>query len=206
LAYFKNINNYIPKPSFAFEISSVTALAPAPDFMQQNFSSVDSSSHLLRSLLLFQQLLRFHAKDTDPAAFIDADLERIEWVNENAVMEEKDSLYSLALQYITSSYADNIVAAQAWYLLAKIDADNAATYNPFGDTTHRYDYAKSKKTYRRKIKKQPAKSEGNSNMQQLLKEITKKVLHTQVESVNIPATHSVCMCNTGMSIRCISVL
>ena len=34
--------------------------------------------------------------------------------------------------------------------------------------------------------KQPAKSEGNNNMQQLLNEIVKKELKTQVENVNVP--------------------
>jgi hypothetical protein len=99
LAYFKNINNYYTKAVIAFEISSVTALAPAPDFMQTNiFLLLTAVSHLLRSLLLFQQLLRFHAKDTILRHLSMPTLKRIEWVNENAVMEEKDSLYSLALQ------------------------------------------------------------------------------------------------------------
>lgn len=186
LDHFKNSNNYITKPSFAFEIKEAAALAPADNFIDHHFSSADSASNLLQSILLFQQLMQFHQHDADPSAFIDVNLERIDWVNENGVMENKDSLYKNALEDITRSYADNIIASQAWYLLAKTDADNAKLYKPFGDSTHRYDYTKAKQLIEERQKKQPVKSEGYSNMQQLLNEINKEELTTQVESVNVP--------------------
>jgi hypothetical protein len=46
--------------------------------------------------------MQFHLQDADPAALIDVILERIGWVYENGVMENKDSLYKTALEDITS--------------------------------------------------------------------------------------------------------
>lgn len=186
LDYFKNDNGYFTKPIFAFEITDPAALGHADEFIRHQFSSQDSSSNLLQSILLFQQLMQFHQQDADPSAFIDINLERIDWVNENTMIVEPETLYKHALEDITKSFPGNSVAAQAWYLLAEIDAENAKTYTPFGDSTHRYDYVKAKQQIEEILLKHPVKSEGNSNMQRLLAEITKKDLKTQVENVNVP--------------------
>lgn len=186
LDHFKDDNNYITQPEYAFEIKETSALSTADSFIQYNFVSIDSTSNLLKTLQLFQQLMRFHKADKDPSAFIDVNLERIEWVNGKAVIDNKEALYKNALEEITAKYADNTVAAQAWYLLANIHADKAATYKPFEDTIHRYDYIKAKQIIDARLQKDTAASEGRSNMLQLQNSIITIELKTQVESINIP--------------------
>ncbi len=186
LDYFKSPNAYITKPTYAFEVKDAAALGNSDIFLNTKFSSKDSSSYLLKSLQLFQQLMQFHKNDKDPSAFIDVNLERIAWVNDNAVMDEKETLYQKSLEDITQHYTDDPAAAQAWYLLAKIIADKATGYNPFGDTMYRYNYVAAKQMIEERLKAQPAASEGNSNMQQLLKQIETKDLSSQVENVNVP--------------------
>ncbi len=102
-------------------------MAKAIDFIHHDFRSEDSLSHQLLALQLFQRLMQFHQKDADPSALIDVDLERIQWVFQNTVMDGKEKLYQNALTAVTQNYPDNAVAQQAWYLLAKIYADKAAT-------------------------------------------------------------------------------
>ena len=186
LDYYKNGNAYITKPSYAFEIKAPEALGTTDIFLKQNFKAADSSSNLLMALHLFQQLMHFHKNDVDASAFIDVNLERIEWVHENSIIENKEALYKQALEEITGSYAGNINTIQAWYLLAKIYADRAATYQPFGDTAYRYDYNKAKEIIDEQLKAKTKANEGSSNLKQLLSDILGKELHTQTESINVP--------------------
>ncbi|CAN5578739.1 alpha-2-macroglobulin family protein [soil metagenome] len=186
LDHFKDDNNYITQPEYAFEIKEAAALSTADNFMQHHFTSADSVSNMLKVLQLFQQLMQFHRADKDPSAFIDVNLERIEWVNEKAVIDDKEALYKNALEEITAKYADNTVAAQAWYLLSKIYADKAATYKPFSDTANRYAYLEAKAIIDARLKKDTAVSEGRSNMLQLQNSINIIELKTQLESINIP--------------------
>ncbi|QEC69671.1 alpha-2-macroglobulin [Panacibacter ginsenosidivorans] len=186
LDHFKNDNNYITQPDYTFEIKEEAALSTADNFIQHSFKSVDSTSNILKALQLFQQLMQFHKADKDPSALIDVNIERIEWVNEKAVIDEKEALYKTALEEITTKYANNSVAAQAWYLLAKIYADKAGTYKPFGDTTNRYAYIKTKEIINARLKQDTIASEGRSNMLQLQNSINTIELQTQVEGINIP--------------------
>lgn len=186
LDHFKDDNNYITQPEYVFEIKEVAALASAEHFMQYNFASADSTSNMLRALQLFQQLMQYHKADRDPSAFIDVNIERIEWVNEKAVIDDKETLYKNALEEITKEYPESTVAAQAWYLLANIYAEKAATYKPFSDTVNRHAYVKAKEIIDARLKQDTIASEGRSNMLQLQNSINTIELKTEVESINIP--------------------
>ncbi|HRI20203.1 MAG TPA: alpha-2-macroglobulin family protein, partial [Panacibacter sp.] len=186
LDFYKDANSYLTRPAFVFEIQEPEALATADIFIKHNFNSSDTSSHLLMGLHLFQQLMQFHKNDRSPSAFIDVNLERIVWVYANSSTDNKEVLYKKALEELTQQYPDNSNTAQAWYLLANIDADKAAKYQPSGDTSGRYGYVKAKALIEEKLKIQNTASEGSSNMQQLLTAILKKELQTQVENINVP--------------------
>ncbi len=186
LQYYKDENNYITKPAYAFTIKDSAALGSAAIFMDARFISKDSSSNLLLSLQLFQQLMRFHARDNDPAAFIDINLERIEWVNEHGIFENKKVLYTKALEDITTSFPNDKFTINAWYLLAKQYADQAKLYTPFGDTSYRYDYLKAIGIAGKQLQQKDADSMGVLNMQHLLFSIKEQQLSTTVESINVP--------------------
>jgi uncharacterized protein YfaS (alpha-2-macroglobulin family) len=186
LDHFKNDNNYLTQPEYAVEIKEEAALATADRFIRHTFESVDSTSNILKALQLFQQLMQFHKEDTDPSALIDVNIERIEWVNEKAVIDDKMTLYKTALEDVTTYYAKNSAAAQAWYLQAKIYADKAETYKPFGDTANRYAYIKAKEIIDAGLKQDTTASEGRSNMLRLQSSINTIELKTQVENINIP--------------------
>jgi hypothetical protein len=142
--------------------------------------------------LLYQQLISFHLNDATPGALIDVDIERIEFVNEKGVQENKKELYLLALNHIARQY-ENLpagqagipAASQAWYLIAAQHNEDANTYQPYGDTTHRYDRVKAKEICE-KILAQKDSSEGKINCYNLLNEINRKDLQFSVEKVNIP--------------------
>ncbi|WP_153796039.1 alpha-2-macroglobulin family protein [Foetidibacter luteolus] len=186
LDYFKSGDAYLTQPDYAFTLTDKTALGTAAEFMQYKFESRDTASHLLLALHLFQELMRFHSKHKEPSAFIDVNLERIEWVKQQASIDNEDELYIAALKDITGTYPDEPAAAQAWYLFINTYAAKAQQYKPLTDTANQYAYVTAKALIGQRLKAQPAPSEGNSNMQQLLDRITEKEITTQAENVNMP--------------------
>jgi hypothetical protein len=185
LDYFKNDERNITKPAYAFEINQASAFDPAADFIDRKFETRDSLSLEQKALLVYQQLIAFHLKDAKPDALIDVDIERIQFVNEKGIQENKKELYLLALNHIVHQYENMPAAAQASYLIAAQYNQDADTYQPYGDTTHRYDRVQAKEICE-KILAQNDSSEGKINCFNLLNEINRKDLQFSIEKVNIP--------------------
>ena len=185
LDYFKNDERDITKPAYAFEINQASAFDPAADFVHRKFETDDSLSLQQKALLLYQQLISFHLNDANPGALIDVDIERIQFVNEKGVQENKKELYLLALNHLVHQWENIPSASQASYLIAGQYNEDADTYQPYGDTTHRYDRVRAKEICE-KVLAQKDSSEGKINCYNLLNEINKKDLQFSVEKVNIP--------------------
>jgi TonB-dependent SusC/RagA subfamily outer membrane receptor len=185
LDYFKTGDYYLTKLTYAFELKDVLALSNASTFITTTFTSKDIASHLLKSLQLFQQLLRFHSKDTDKNAFVDVDLERIEWVNQNLI-GDKETAYVQALTGVTE--ISSARTAQAYYLLANHYAQAANNYQPFGDTMQRFGKVKAMQIIKEGLSKYKQDDEGVANLKNLQQDILQKSITTQTEEVNIPNT------------------
>ena len=185
LNYFKSDEPDVSKPAYAFEIENPTSFAPASEFIRASFLTKDSASIHYRAILLYQQLIRFHLQDPQPDAMIDVDIQRIQFMRQYAVMENKEDLYFDALQYITAQYPENKTAASAWYLQAQSYADKAASYDPLRDTANRYSYLQARSICEN-ISKQTDSSQGKSACERLLQQILRKELLMEAEKVNVP--------------------
>lgn len=184
LDYFKNDERDITRPAYAFEINNPVAFAPVNEFINANFISKDSTSLHQKALIIFQQLLSFHQKDKNPDALIDADIERINFVNQYGVMPNKDSLYSNALKNLIGKYANNPLSAQATFLIAQNMYNKAIEANR-NRTSSDYTIIKAKEILDNMIKRFP-KSEGGINAQNLLKTILHPSLNLTTEKINVP--------------------
>ncbi|HEX6848730.1 MAG TPA: alpha-2-macroglobulin family protein, partial [Chitinophagaceae bacterium] len=185
LAYFKNDETDIERPAYAFEIDQASAFEPVADFVKVKFVTKDSLSLRHKALLIYQDLLSFHLKDTKPDALIDTDIDRLEFVYNNSTHPHRDDLYKTALNIIANKYGDHPAAAQAWYLLAKRYDEEANSYSPFGDTTKRYSRIKAKEICE-KIITQKDSSEGKINCGNLLRQIKEIDFSFKLEKVNVP--------------------
>lgn len=176
------------RPASAFILPGKPALSTMDNFISHRFLTRDSSSPGWNSLQLFQQLLQFHRKDADPNALLELNTERIEWVYQQTELAEKDALYVTALKEMTVSYPTYAATAQAWYLLARKEADKAATYQPFQDSTGRWGYRKAEELAEKAISLFTGKENhpGIGNLQNLIREIHRKEVNTRTESVNLP--------------------
>ncbi|MBS1627703.1 MAG: alpha-2-macroglobulin [Bacteroidetes bacterium] len=187
LDYFKTGNYYITKPTYTFELKNIKALLPAQQFIKESFTHADSTSHLLLSLQLFQQLIALHLNDENKNALVDVDLERIEWVNSNLVNDNKDDAYVAALQNIIQSYLTTNRTTLAYYLLASYYNNKGRYYEPYGDTTNRYCLVKAISIINNGLLQYTLKNnEGVNNLLNLKSEILSKQLSVTTEKVNIP--------------------
>ena len=185
LEYFKNDERDIDKPAYKFEIDQASAFEPASVFITRKYITRDSASLQHNALLIYQDLISFHLKDAKPDALLDADIQRLEFVHENSVHENKKELYRSALEQLGNKYKDNPAASQAWYLLAQQFVNDANDYTPFKDTTNRFAKLKAKKICEN-ILQQKDSSEGKINCFNLLNRINSKDLKFTLEKVNVP--------------------
>jgi len=107
--------------SNAFELTADSPIfSSRDDFLAWNPQSPDDRSPLLRAVRLYQDLLRFHQDDEDPAARLDADLLRLEFGNNHAIGDEKTSRYQAALRRFESAHASHPISTRALHNLAMI--------------------------------------------------------------------------------------
>ncbi|MDP4211456.1 MAG: alpha-2-macroglobulin family protein [Bacteroidota bacterium] len=185
LEYFQFDDPEKPMPEDAFEMDNPAIFLPGRQFMEYDFRDPDSLSNHQTALKLFQNLLRFHAKDTKTDAWIDADISRLIFAKRYAVIAARDSLYLSSLQQITERHPTQPSSAKAWYLQAAYYAGRAAAFNPITDTAHQYEYEKARAICEM-VSKQKDSSEGKTNCYILLNNILRKTFRLQTEKVNIP--------------------
>jgi uncharacterized protein YfaS (alpha-2-macroglobulin family) len=104
----------------AFELEADgPAFADAATFAAWNpAASPDDTSPKLKAIRLYQQLLHFHAADTDRTAFLDVDLARLAYAHNVAVGETEAERYKAALARFIAATARHEIFARACALLA----------------------------------------------------------------------------------------
>ncbi|HEX9511392.1 MAG TPA: alpha-2-macroglobulin family protein [Puia sp.] len=188
LDYFKTDERDLNKPAYAFEIDDPVVFSDASAFTMHSFRTTDSLSLHFKALQLFQRLIRLHLPDPRPDALLDVDIERLNFANAYAVLNNKEDLYSQALARITNRYSNEPAAAEAWYLQARQYTSRAGSYDPLKDTTNRYGYVTAKAICEKVLAQGSGKdsSEGKTHCAMLLKNILRKELLLQTEKINVP--------------------
>lgn len=118
IQYFTTQESRLIKPDNAFYLQNTSALSSLESFINIDFSRVDSSSFVKKALLLFQEILTFHRLDKDPAILIDFDRQRLLFVHQNLINDEKDVLLERELENLIKKYPAQPATAETYYLLA----------------------------------------------------------------------------------------
>ena len=109
------------RSAYAFEFNADSPIfASQTDFLQWNPESEDDRAPLLVAIKLYQDLLRFHQQDANPAARLDVDLARLEFGHRHAVGEEKDQRYAAALTRFESANVSHLSSSSALFELASL--------------------------------------------------------------------------------------
>ncbi len=183
LGYFMTGENQLTRPAYEYKINDSKAFAPAATFSSTAFKTKDTASLQHKAILLLQDILKFHSADVAPDALIDADLTRLNFVQQFATMEGKEGLYEAALKNIEDKYPGNPSTAQAGYLRAKIYYDRGQQFIANTKTVNQYEIKRAKELCEAIINKYP-KSEGGINCQNLVSTIIQPSLTLETEKVN----------------------
>ncbi len=193
LEFYTDDVEEVIKPAYKFKIDDAVTFAKAADFINASFKTKDTASLQLKTLLLLQDILSFHLGDTNPDALIDADLIRLNFVNQYGVMparagsdgEGKEKLYEAALLNIENKYPANASIAQAMFLRGSIYLSRGQEYEPFTKTQNQYEIKRAKELFETTFASFP-KSEGGINAKNSILQIEQPSLILETEKVNIP--------------------
>lgn len=155
------------------------------NFSKEDFSTVSDNKHFTLILYTFQELIKFHAKDIEQDALIDADINRVEWIN-NHFSNVLENTFINAIQQIINYGKNNLAADEAHFILAHHHFTKGEKYDFKEDTTNRYEIVEAKKIIDERLKNQPKKSSGNIHLQNLNKQIMASSLNAKLEAVNVP--------------------
>jgi hypothetical protein len=188
--YFANEENEITKPAYAFEINDEKAFAVANAFSKATFNTSDKTSQKFTVLKLYQDVLSFHHNDADPSALIDADIARLQFVNDKSILQNKNELYINALKNIATTYPTNEQAAMANVLYAETFTQGGQhvgrmSYLNSSINVDKINYIEAKKIGDEVIEKFP-KTEASSRAESILQQIEQRSLGINVEKVIIP--------------------
>lgn len=92
---------------------------PAAEFLKWTPSTTDTNSPKLKAVKIHQALLAFHNADADRSAFLDADLSRLSFGNNQAVGPEKAAKYKEALKRFAAENSNHELSAMALASLAQ---------------------------------------------------------------------------------------
>ena len=185
--YLMNEQSYLPQPAYRFEVDGKEAFAPAATFARAEFETRDSLSFKYQALLIFQDLITLHLRDTAPDALVDVELKRLKFVRNNSIHPDKDNLYREALESLEKATLDH--AASTWvsnelgnFWVSQGDKYVAGS----ADEAHRYDKVKALEIVVAGKKRFP-QSMGAENCLALEERIRKtESLSLEVEKINVP--------------------
>jgi len=127
LGFYTSGEQAAAKPQDVFEISAEDPVFDsAGKFLSWKPAVTDTDSPVYRAVCLYQDLMRFHEPDTDPAAFGDVDLARILYGKNTSFGETKNARAKKALAAFAEQMKDHELSAMALFHLAGILRDEGS--------------------------------------------------------------------------------
>lgn len=153
--FYKNDQSGLTKPAYQFVIKNPQAFGSAKDFLNYKPITKDSLSNELKTIELYQHLIAYHQKQDNTDAFIQANIDRLEYVYEKAKIENKDELYEKALKALLKQYKKNATVAMAGYELGNIYARQGNKYNPENNPENQWKLKEAIEIYNNVIEQYP---------------------------------------------------
>lgn len=188
LDFFKNDEFMSHRPAVRFEIDDPQMLDIASSFVKLQPEEKEDFSMKFHALSLYQELIAFHLDDENPAALVDLDLNRLEFVYEHATFENKESVLLHTLQQMESIYIGNACVTEIYYHIARYYNTEGNKYLPLVSDDHQRDRLIAEEYCENAIREFP-ESYGAKHCKILLRQIREKSINTQIEYANLPGKH-----------------
>nr|WP_321224978.1 carboxypeptidase-like regulatory domain-containing protein [uncultured Psychroserpens sp.] len=184
LIFYKTTETNITRPAYKFEIDNPELISKASDFAVMRLESKDTMSLQLNALKIYKSLIKFHLKDESPQALADVNLERLTFVTQHAIFDNKEQLLLETLSQESKKWnaANNSVAALYDYEIAKVYQTQGNSYNPKINDTHRWKLKEAIELCNTVVAKYP-KSKGAEKCSILKSQILAQELQILTEDV-----------------------
>ncbi|PKQ43569.1 alpha-2-macroglobulin [Confluentibacter flavum] len=130
LSFYKTNETHITKPAYKFEIDNPQYLGNVLSFSGLELKSQDSTSLQLHALKIYQDIIQFHLKDKEPFALADVNIERLKFVNEISIFNDKESLLLQALKFESDKLKEHEVSGLYDFEIASIYYQQSQQYQP----------------------------------------------------------------------------
>ncbi len=130
LDFYKTPENTITQPAYKFVIDDSKYIALSDKFINLNITSKDSVNLQLNALKIYQNLLKFHLKDKASKAFVSANIERLNFVKQNATFTNRDIEIIKTYEAELNTVKDNPVSALYSFEIASHLVNQGSTFNP----------------------------------------------------------------------------
>lgn len=180
LEFYKTSETGITKPSYAFTIDESEYLQDYNIFSSLKISSKDSLSLQFNALKLFQNLIKFHARNKTPDPLIEVNIERLNFVYENAVFADKEAILLSSFQSEKKNHATQSASALYDYEIANLYKQQGSVYIPEENKINRWKLKEAVEVCDATIKKFPD-SRGANKCKALKSQIVHSVLEIKTE-------------------------
>jgi hypothetical protein len=145
----------------------------------------DSTSLESFAIKIFRDLAAFHLADKDPGALIDEELQRFEFIWQNAAMDGKDSLYMDAMKNLEQTHLSSPHSTYVSYAIARFLFDQGSQYKREVSDKHKWDLKTAFGFCENAIDRFP-ESNGAKNCKSLLEQIKEMTLRVSSKEEVIP--------------------
>jgi len=180
LDFYTHSESSLPLPQDDFRLANEAFFAPAAEFSLLKLTSPDSLSIQYHALQLYQDLISFHLRDADPAALVELDLERLQYLYKRCSLPHPETYYENALRVLLSRYDDSPVSAIVAYKLAVLYRELGDKYQPGVHEEYFWNY-KLAVTLAREYQEKYPSSFGGKSCQGFLKDINTTKLSISIE-------------------------
>lgn len=183
--FFMNTEAGLTKPVYQFTLNNSKYFLINKDFANLKIKTKDQLSFHFYAIKILQSMVNFHLNDKNPEALIDADLKRLRFVYNKAIIDNKEKIYENVLRKMAAKFQSSPIAAEIYYEIANLYYNLGSKYKPNPNDQYKWFKKKAYNLCNETIKKYP-KSIGARNCQALITSIEKKSLQITTEKTTIP--------------------
>lgn len=146
LQFYKTSENSITNPAYQFKIDNPSFLDDSEVFINLKLNSKDSTSLELNALKVYQNLIKFHRKDKQSKAFVNVDIERLNFVLQHATFDNKEDVLIKTLTTNAEALKSSPLSALYNYEIASLYQQQGNRYDNSSNTLN------NNEAYRWKLK------------------------------------------------------
>ncbi len=185
--FFKNKEIALSRPTDSFQLKENFYFADASIFANTKIESLDTLSLQFYGIKILQNITKFRLLDKNIDAFVDVELQRLQFVYSNSTNPNKDRLYKIAIENLLKKYGNKPFSTNISFELGSYYNNLGSKYYYADTATYKYKKYEllAYKIFDNAIKKYP-NTIGAKKGKYILNQMMKKSLSFEIEKVIIP--------------------